>query len=123
VKFLLDANMPRSALALLRQHGHEAEHVRDLGMGADTDASIDDFARRSGLIVVTRDLDFADVRQFPPESRPGLLVLRLADASTASDVVAVLARFLSDTTLVGQIPGHLVILQSDHARFRPPLKP
>lgn len=123
MKFLLDANMPRSALTLLRQCGHEAEHVRDLGMGAATDAFIDDYARRSGLVVVTRDLDFADVRRFPPESRPGLLVLRLADACSAGDVVAVLARLLSDAKLVGRIPGHLVILQSDHVRFRPPLHP
>ncbi|MBI2398473.1 MAG: DUF5615 family PIN-like protein [Xanthomonadales bacterium] len=29
MKFLLDANMPRSALVVLREAGHEANHVRD----------------------------------------------------------------------------------------------
>ena len=30
MQFLLDANMPRSAAALLRRLGHEAEDVRDV---------------------------------------------------------------------------------------------
>ena len=39
MKFLLDANMPRSALAALRGFGHSADHVRDIGLGDATEIS------------------------------------------------------------------------------------
>lgn len=123
MKFLLDANMPRSALVVLREAGHEANHVRDLGLGDATDACIDERARSMVAVIVSRDLDFADVRRFPPEPRPGLLVLRMPDSSTAADVVGLLSRFLSATALVHRIPGHLAILEPDRLRFRPALHP
>lgn len=31
--FLLDANLPRSASAVLQAAGHVATHVKDIGMG------------------------------------------------------------------------------------------
>jgi hypothetical protein len=34
MRFLTDANLPRSAAVLLRQMGHDAIDVRDIGMGA-----------------------------------------------------------------------------------------
>ena len=37
MRFLLDASLPRSAAPMLRQLGHEAADVRDIGMGRATD--------------------------------------------------------------------------------------
>jgi hypothetical protein len=48
MRFLLDANMPRSALALLVQHGHEAEHVKDIGLGDAPDSEIQRGADKCG---------------------------------------------------------------------------
>ena len=121
MRFLLDANMPRSVLALFAQHGHEVEHVKDIGFGAAPDREIADRARTDGAVLVTRDLDFADVRRFPPQTAPGFLVLRIPDDWTAPRIVALLARFLSMDSLVASLPGHLAILDQRQARFRPPL--
>lgn len=33
MRFLLDANLPRSCLSLLKDFGHSSEHVRDIGLG------------------------------------------------------------------------------------------
>jgi predicted nuclease of predicted toxin-antitoxin system len=95
MRFLLDANMPRSALALLMQHGHEAEHVKDIGLGNAPDGEIAAQAFADGAVLVTRDLDFADVRRYPPQRTPGFLVLRIPDDWTAKQIVALLGRFLS----------------------------
>lgn len=70
-------------------------------------------------MIVSRDFDLSDVRRLPPELRPGLLVLRMSDSSTAADVVGPLSRFLSATALVHRIPGHLAILEPNRLRFRP----
>jgi hypothetical protein len=40
MRFLMDANVPRSAIALLLKFGHSAEHVRDIGLGASPDSEI-----------------------------------------------------------------------------------
>lgn len=121
MRFLLDANMPRLALALLVQHGHEAEHVKDIGLGNAPDGEIAARACADGAVLVTRDLDFADVRRYPPQSTPGFLVLRIPDDWTAQQIVALLGRFLSMDSLVGSISGHLAILDQRQVRFRPPL--
>jgi predicted nuclease of predicted toxin-antitoxin system len=121
MRFLLDANMPRSALRVLRAAGHEAAHVRDLAMGRATDDQIDLHAQATEAILVTRDLDFADTRVYPPETAPGRLVLRVADSDTAEAIAELLERFLALPDLVAQIPGHLVVLEQDRVRFRPAL--
>lgn len=121
MRFLLDANMPRSALSVLIAAGHSATHVRDLGMGRATDDMIDRHAQAIGAILVTRDLDFADTRAYPPEAAPGRLVLRVADHDTAESIAFLLERFLAVPDLVARIPGHLVVLERDRVRFRPAL--
>jgi len=121
MRFLLDANMPRTALRVLTESGHLASHVRDLGLGDATDERIDQHAQAAGWILVTRVLDFRDTRRYPPEISAGRLVLRIAETSTAEEIAKRLRRFLAMPDLVARIPGHLVILEPDRARFRPAL--
>lgn len=120
MKFLLDANMPRAALAVLRLQGHDADHVRDLGWGDASDDHIAACALETDAVLVSRDLDFADIRRFAPEALPGILLLRMSDECRADEIATVLGRFLT-TDLVARLPGHLVILERDRVRFRPAL--
>jgi predicted nuclease of predicted toxin-antitoxin system len=50
MRFLVDANMPRSTLALLASLGHTGERARDLGLGHAPDAEI--AARLPGHLVI-----------------------------------------------------------------------
>lgn len=122
MRFLVDANMPRSSLALLAGLGHTGEHARDMGLGNAPDSRIAAQARSTGAALVTRDLDFADIRNYPPADYLGILVLRVPDDAVAQVIVNVLERFLKQTDLTAQIPGHLVILEPDRVRFRPALQ-
>ena len=67
MRFLIDANLPRSAIGTLTARGHHAEFARDIGLGAAPDAQIAERVRQTGAALLTRDLDFADVRHYPPE--------------------------------------------------------
>jgi predicted nuclease of predicted toxin-antitoxin system len=67
MKFLLDANMPRSALQVIHLAGFQSLDVRDKGLGSAIDDRIDQFALQEDWILVTRDLDFPDIRSYPPE--------------------------------------------------------
>jgi predicted nuclease of predicted toxin-antitoxin system len=121
MRFLLDANMPRSTLALFAEHGHTAVHVNDIGLSSAPDHQIAARARVEDAVLVTRDIDFADVRNYPPEASPGFLVLRVADDWTASQISSLTGTFLNMEALVANIPGHLVILDHRQVRFRPAL--
>jgi len=66
MRFLVDASLPRSATALLRQLGHDAADARDIGLRQATDDVIAAHARTNQQALVTRDFDFADSPQLSP---------------------------------------------------------
>lgn len=61
MRFFLDANMPRLALSVFARFGHEAVLARDIGLGSASDDDIAAPARSTGSVLLTRDLDFADI--------------------------------------------------------------
>jgi hypothetical protein len=71
--------------------------------------------------LLTRDLDFSDVRRYPPEKYGGIVVLRLPDHFTAAEIVVVLERFLAEPRFVESLLGRLAIVDENRVRFRPPV--
>jgi predicted nuclease of predicted toxin-antitoxin system len=119
MKFLLDANLPRSTASLLRNLGHEAEDVRDvLPPGAD-DSVVAAHARTHSMALVTRDFDFSDIRNYPPADYPGLVVLEVPDDATVSQINQTLQSFVTNADLLSRLPGRLAIVESWRVRFRP----
>lgn len=58
MKLVLDQGLPRSACAILRDLGHEAIHVGDVGMAQAADIEILALPESTGATVVTLDADF-----------------------------------------------------------------
>ena len=75
MKFLLDNDLPKWMINAFVGAGYEAVHVRDLGRSRDADPLIGEFARAGEWTIVTGDFDFADVRNYRPAGRPGVVVL------------------------------------------------
>jgi predicted nuclease of predicted toxin-antitoxin system len=121
MRFLLDANMPRSAAEVVQCLGHQAVDVRDIGLGGAQDKRIAAYAKENGLALITRDFDFSDLRNYPPAEFSGIIVLELPDDATAATVVKVLESFVSQPGLLSKLAGRLAIVESWRARFRPPL--
>lgn len=118
MRFLLDANLPRSAAEPFRARGHDVADVRDIGLGSASDAQIADHARAEDRFLVTRDFDFADVRNYAPATFRGILVVSLPDGSTAGEIKTLLATFLDSYALGSEAPGSLLILQRNRLRVR-----
>lgn len=97
------------------------EFARDIGLAAASDAQIAERARESGAALLTRDLDFADVRRYPPDQYPGIVVLCLPDTTVAREIARVLERFLMEPGFLEPLAGRLAIVEVDRVRFRPPL--
>jgi predicted nuclease of predicted toxin-antitoxin system len=117
--FLIDASVPRSAGAVLRQLGHEATDVRDAGMRDAPDDIIATYARDNHLVLVTRDFDFADIRNYPPSLYEGIVVLKLQEDATAKQVAALLASFAGREDWLKHLTGRLAIVETWRVRFRP----
>lgn len=121
MRFLIDANLPRAAIVVCQKFGHQVEFARDIGLAAASDAQIAERARESGAALLTRDLDFADVRRYPPDQYQGIVVLRLPDTTVALEIARVLERFLMEPGFLEPLAGRLAIVEIDRVRFRPPL--
>jgi predicted nuclease of predicted toxin-antitoxin system len=61
MRFLADAGISPKTVEFLKQLGHEATHVRTLGMQRAPDAQVIALARSDGSVVLSFDLDFGDL--------------------------------------------------------------
>ena len=75
-RFKLDEKLPRAAEALLRSAGHEEHTVLAQRLAGRPDAQVLDVCRSEGRVLVTFELDFADIQVYPPASHAGIWVLR-----------------------------------------------
>lgn len=116
MKFKTDENLPVEAATALRDAGHDAETVWDEGLAGADDTTIASRSRSEVRILVTADLDFANIRAYPPEDYPGLIVLRLRqqDKANATAVMKRVALALGHRSPEGE----LWIVEEDFIRFR-----
>ncbi len=119
MNFLIDANLPRSTKTIFAKHGYQAVDVRDVLPGRTADATIAQYARDNHLTLIPRDFDFADVRNYPPATFPGLVVLDLPEDARASTILRTIDSFLGQNVLLARLPGRLAIVEPWRVRFRP----
>jgi len=67
MRFKIDENLHEDIAEALRTHGHDAQTVFDQGLRGHADPEIAEVARREWRAVVTLDLDFGNIREYPPE--------------------------------------------------------
>ena len=63
-------------MALLRDAGHDVQTVLDERLGGSPDPNVLDACRTEGRVLITFDLDFSDIRLYPPTTYKGIWVLR-----------------------------------------------
>jgi predicted nuclease of predicted toxin-antitoxin system len=119
MRFLLDADMARSCAGVLRNLGHDVSDVRDIGLGSASDDAIFAHAQTERRIIVSADLDFADVREYPPGSHAGIIVLRIPDHFRTAQINRTLEAAIPRLEEAG-VDGALVILETDTIRIRRP---
>ncbi len=76
VRFKLDENLPREADVLPRDAGHDVQTVLEERLGGSVDSKVLNACRTEGRVLITLDLDFSDIRLYPPASHKGIWVLR-----------------------------------------------
>lgn len=79
MRIKLDENMPGSAREILAAAGHDVDSVHDEDLAGRDDATLFDAVRQDRRALITLDRDFSDIRTYPPEHSPGVIVLRPRD--------------------------------------------
>jgi predicted nuclease of predicted toxin-antitoxin system len=116
LNFKLDENLPVECAEQLRQAGFSAETVRDEKLSGAEDSLLIESCNREGRILVTLDLDFADLRTYPPKSHPGIVVLR-SPSQDKPNLISLMQRLIP--VLGERRPqGQLWIVEKSRIRFR-----
>jgi hypothetical protein len=76
VRFKIDENLPVEAAQLLNAAGHEAATIHDQQMVGQPDPNVASVCLDETRALITLDLDFSDIRTYPPDEYHGLIVLR-----------------------------------------------
>lgn len=80
-RFKLDESLPHDAVALLHRSRHDVQTVHDEGLSGALDPAVVAAGRKENPVLVTLDVDFADIRAYPPAETPGVMVLRPGNQS------------------------------------------
>jgi predicted nuclease of predicted toxin-antitoxin system len=79
VKLLLDANLSPEIARLLKEAGHDAIHVKDVGLLSAPDPEILQAAAKGKRVLLTADADFGALLALGSLASPSVLLLRSAD--------------------------------------------
>ena len=116
MRFLADAGLSPATVDFLIRLGHEAIHVRTLGMQRAPDADVVAHARADSSVVLTFDLDFGDVLALGVLDKPSVIIFRLADERPAS-VNQRLAAVLNERSTDLE-SGALILVEDTRYRVR-----
>lgn len=112
----IDENVPADAAVLLSRAGHDCKTVYDEELGGAPDERIVEACHAEQRVLITLDLDFADIRRYPPELYPGVIVLRPLTPDLAH-TMNLLARAIT-LLATASVTGRLWIVEPDRVRVR-----
>lgn len=115
MRLLVDEDLPPALADLLNEHGHLAEHVRDVGLQGRTDREVFDAAQERGAMLITADVAFGNPHQY--SAHHGVVVLRFPDQFRRSDILALVTRFLENADLRA-LSGATVVVSRGGYRVR-----
>jgi len=117
VKLLLDANLSPEVGRRLREAGHDAIHVADIGLLTAADPEILRAAAKEKRILLTADSDFGALLALGSLASPSVLLLRSADHLRPKGQAELIAANLSQIAEDLE-KGAIVSLARDRLRVR-----
>jgi predicted nuclease of predicted toxin-antitoxin system len=120
MKIKLDENISRHLKPILILGGYEVLTVDDEGLRGKTDVEVGAAAKAEEMMLFTLDLEFADLRKYPPGSHPGMVLFRPTSMGPLA-VNSFITEFVSQTNLA-LLSRCVVVVDPTRLRVRrPPL--
>jgi predicted nuclease of predicted toxin-antitoxin system len=116
MKFKIDENLPIELADLLQSEGYDASTIYSESLKGAKDPIVIAVCQEEQRVLVTLDLDFADIQTYPPQSYAGIIVLRVY----RQDKPYLLSFFQKLIPAISQHPlkGHLWIAEEGKIRIR-----
>ena len=116
MNFLVDAALsPLIAEGLVRA-GHDAMHVRDLGLATANDQTILNAAAHQQRILVSADTDFGAILALRREGQPSVILFRRGQRRPQEQLASLLANLPSIETALEE--GCVAVLEDQRVRIR-----
>ncbi len=115
--FLVDEDLPRSTVSLLKKLNIESIDVRDCGLRGRSDEEIYEFAVEHKMAILTADRGFGNIHRFSLGSHSGIVILKFSNEISSADFDNFVLHNLSRADL-GGITGCVVIVEDDKIRIR-----
>ena len=117
MRFLVDENLSPQLAEALRDGGHDARHVRDLGLAGAKDGPVLSAARDADRTLISADTDFGGLLARLGESRPSVILVRRLQDRRAADQAALILDHLPDLQQDLET-GCIVAFDEDRVRIR-----
>lgn len=119
MRLKLDENLSRHLKATLAVLGHDVTTAADEGLLGQSDTAVGAAAAREGRVLLTLDLEFGDLRKYPPGTHPGVVLFRPRSFGPLA-VNRFVERFAQESDLQ-ELAGAVVVVEPGRVRVRRPL--
>ncbi|MCU0726757.1 MAG: DUF5615 family PIN-like protein [Planctomycetes bacterium] len=120
MKLKLDENLSHYLRPALEKGGHAVATVLEEGLRGRPDPEVGRAARDEGRMLLTLDLEFADLRKYAPGTHPGIILFRPRTMGPRF-VNRLILEFVRDNDLADFV-GCVVVVDPTRIRVRrPPL--
>jgi predicted nuclease of predicted toxin-antitoxin system len=120
MKLKLDENLSRHLKPVLIELGHDILTAADKNLLSHPDTEIAQAAKEEQRMLLTLDIEFADLRKYPPGSHPGVILFRPLSLSPLP-INTFIADFVRRTDL-DELAACVAIVDPVHVRVRYPPK-
>lgn len=117
MRFLVDQCLSWQVAEALSSEGHDALHLRDLGMQRATDEEVLDLARRQDRVLISADTDFSTLLAREPARRPSVVMFRRSTGRRPLQQAALLLANLPEIAEALH-EGSVVVLEETRVRIR-----
>ncbi len=117
MRFLLDENLSPRIAEALAEAGHDAVHVRDVGLRAAPDEDVLDAARGAARVIISADTDFGDLLAASNAAAPSILLLRRQEQRRALEIASLILANL-DAVADDLESGAVVVADGERIRIR-----
>lgn len=116
MKFKIDENLPLEIAEILRSYNYDAVTVKEQDLCGSKDRTIIDICVKEKRALITVDMDFSDIRSYPPSENYGIIVFRVH----RQDKVYLMNIFKQVIPLleIEPLQGHLWIIEVNRIRIR-----
>lgn len=118
MRLKLDENLSRHLKESLRAFNHDVTTAADQGLLSQPDTVVAAAAHDDGRMLLTLDLEFADLRKYPPGKHPGIILFRPRSFGPLA-VNRLIEEFLAGTDLQ-RLSGCVVVVEPTRVRVRRP---